>query len=299
VSVVDHRSALIRDCLRSLMRSRTPSLDVFVVENLPPEEPTRLEAEFPRITMIRNVTPLGFSANHNQAISRGSAAYHLVLNDDTIIPEGVVAGLVAFAEKHPRAGVISPRLVDRDGNERERPTRFPSIWTEVWRSLPWEWVPGALRGYYPAARHRQAFQPDRVTGACVLLRRAALRDVGPFDPAFFMYYEEPDLCRRMHAAGWEVWYVPDVQVTHVGAQTVDRHMTTEWSQTHYYASRLRYFRKHHGPAAAAAMRASVLVIDCLRWLKWFFVWRMSPSHQSFARVRLASAALRTYVDPTS
>src|SRR5438128_4598231 len=197
VSVVDHRSTAIGECLRSLARSTSLRLEVYVIENLPAAGPPWSDADFARVTVLRNTVPAGFSENHNKAISLGSAAYHLVLNDDTIIPSGALDALVAFADAHPRAGVVSPRLVDAAGQEREQPTRFPTIWTELWRSVPWAWVPGAFRGLYPLSRLGQSFQPDRVTGAFVLLRRAALERTGAFDPAFVMYYEEPDLCRRI------------------------------------------------------------------------------------------------------
>jgi len=298
VSVVDHKSGpMIVDCLGSLFRSTSLPLEVFVVQNLPGDT-VSLTATFPQVTTIRNSVPLGFSANHNQAIALGVAPYHLVLNDDTIIPEGVLDGLVAFADAHPRAGIIAPELVDLAGEvvPCERPARFPTLLSEVSRSIPPRWLPDGFRGYYPASVRSQPFQPDWVSGACLLLRRTALRDSGPLDAGYFLYYEEPDLCHRMRRAGWEVWYVPDVQVVHLSGQTVKRHMPREWNQTQFYFSRVRYFRQHHGLVTATLMRAGVLFVDAWRWMKWLVMWRFSRSDESYVRLRLATAALRRAID---
>jgi N-acetylglucosaminyl-diphospho-decaprenol L-rhamnosyltransferase len=294
VSIVDHKSGdLIFECLRSLFGSTSLALEVIVIQNVSGERSRA--AEFPEVELICNEQVQGFATNHNKAIERGRGRYHLVLNDDTIIQTHAIDRLVTFADAHSTAGAIGPRLIGPDGDEAP-PSRFPSAARELAHAVPLGVWPGSLRLSYGPEERRRAFQPDWISGACMLLRRRALERVGLFDTAFFMYYEDVDLCFRFRTSGWQIWYLPDAQVVHLVGRTTGRHTTRAWTQGQKYSSRLRYFGKHCGRAQTAALRAGMILLDALKCLKWHLLWRIDPSPERHARWQLARLALGAYLD---
>ncbi|MFN8424389.1 MAG: glycosyltransferase family 2 protein, partial [Anaerolineae bacterium] len=113
----------------------------------------------------------------------------------------------------------------------------------------------ALNGRYPRRRYDQGrpFAVDTVLGACMLVRGAALRAVGPLDEGFFMYCEEIDWCRRFRRAGWHVLCAPAAVVLHHGGASSGQFRSAAF--VHLWRSRLRYFAKHLRPAHAALVRA--------------------------------------------
>jgi GT2 family glycosyltransferase len=94
---------------------------------------------------------------------------------------------------------------------------------------------------------------DWLSGACLLGRTAALREVGGFDPLFFMYFEEVDLCRRLAARGWQTWYEPAAVVTHYHSQSADQDVSAR--DRHYYRSKYRYACRYLGPTTARLLSA--------------------------------------------
>jgi N-acetylglucosaminyl-diphospho-decaprenol L-rhamnosyltransferase len=197
--------------------------------------------------LLVNERPLGFAANANQGIDATTVPFVVVANPDTEPRPDAVELLRAFAEAHPRAGVVGPQLLFPDGRWQPSRRRFPTVRGTLVRRTP-------LRAIFrPEKRQRDHYlledrpaEPapaDWMLAAFLLLRREMLDELGGFDPGFRLYGEDIDLCYRAAKAGWERWYVPQAIVTHVHAAVTDRRFFTRRTLWHWRGI-ARFVRKH-------------------------------------------------------
>lgn len=216
--------------------------------------------QYPDVRLIESASNLGYAAGNNRAAAKARGEYLLLLNPDTVVERDALGGLLAFMEERPQAGACSPRLNLPDGSPQ------PFTFGEDPR-------PGYLlrRGWNRLVHQRPLHdwnlaiptEMEWVSGACMLVRRAAWEEVGGFDEGFFMYFEDNDLCLRMRRAGWQVWYNPTVAITHVGGQSAQHYAA---SGRAYVQSLLYFYRKHYGRVPAAGLRLGVLGYRGLSWL---------------------------------
>lgn len=246
--------ALTTACLASLpAAAATTTWDAWVIDNASSDDSVEvIRRDHPHVHVIANAGNVGFAAANNQGIRACSGRYVLLLNSDTVMAPGSLDALVSFADAHPTAGVVGPRLVNPDGSFQSGPTPFPSLWTEllsvtgIGRRLTYRGYPSRRPA---AARHAQP--TDYVVGACMLARREAIDAVGVLDESYFMYSEEPDWCWRMRQAGWSTWYTADAVVTHFGGQSTSQ--VREAMLVALYRSKVRFFRLHRGPVPAVLL----------------------------------------------
>jgi GT2 family glycosyltransferase len=176
-----------------------------------------------------------------------------------------VEELVRFAEAHPDAAVVGPRLRNPDGSLQRSARAFPTLWR-----LSTEYL--FLRKLAPRSRtfndfyeggfeHDEPREVDWLFGACLLVRRDAADQVGLFDEDFFMFSEETDWCYRFRQAGWSVWFYPGAEVVHVGGASHGGRLFAENVRGH-----LRFLAKHRGTREAERARRLLLVGVRLRLL---------------------------------
>ncbi len=233
-----------------------PGVEVWVVDNASTDGSAAMVAErHPWVQLDGLDENAGFTAANNRVLERWAAApdrcpdWVLLLNPDTELRPGALAALVSALAAAPDVAVAGPRLVYPDGRFQHGAFRFPGI-VQTWLDLfpVNRLVDSTLNGRYPRrvyARGRP-FAVDFVLGACMLVRGAALRAVGPLDPGYFMYCEEIDWCRRFRAAGWRILCVPAAElIHHAGASTSQRRGL---ANAELWRSRRRYFRIHGSPA---------------------------------------------------
>ncbi len=274
---------------------RTPHLgretvEVIVVDNASSDgSPEMVRSCFPWVQLIENEDNLGFAAANNQAIRHSCAfpergvrsKYVVLLNSDTEVRPGALEILLAFMEAHPDAGAAGARLLNTDGSLQ--PSCHPMLTPgrEFWRLLFLDrlWP----RATYPMHRW-DAEAPRRVEvikGACLLLRRQALDQVGLLDEEYFMYTEEVDLCYRLAQAGWALWWVPRAEVIHHDGQS-SRQMA-ERMYVQLYRSKIQFYHKVGGQSRATRFR---LLLQVAYWPR-FLVARVgaffSPSLVGRAR----------------
>jgi N-acetylglucosaminyl-diphospho-decaprenol L-rhamnosyltransferase len=215
-----------------------PQVDELVVVANPPAPETDAR-------LIVNERPLGFAANANKGIAATSAPLVVVANPDTEPDAGAVAALQAFADAHPRAGVMGPKLTFPDGSLQSSRRRFPTVSGTLVRRTPLRrLLAGTQRAHYgldeePAG----AVQADWLLGAFLFLRRDMLDELGGFDERFRLYGEDIDLAYRAAKAGWERWYVPEAIVRHEHAAVTDRRFLTRRTLWHWRGM-ARFVRKH-------------------------------------------------------
>jgi N-acetylglucosaminyl-diphospho-decaprenol L-rhamnosyltransferase len=211
-----------------------------------------VERRFPEATILRRENR-GYGAGLNAGLAAASGDFFLLLNSDAWAHEEAVDRLAAFAEAHPRAALVGPRARNPDGSLQRTVRGFPTLWrltTEYFFLRKLAPRSRLLNAFYAGGfAHDQALPADWVMGFAMLVRREAVEQLGGFDEDFFMFSEETDFCRRCWDAGWEVWFTPDAEFTHVGAATHGGRMFGENVRAH-----LRFLAKHRGERYAERAR---------------------------------------------
>jgi N-acetylglucosaminyl-diphospho-decaprenol L-rhamnosyltransferase len=234
-------------CVRSLHETGYKDFEVVIVDNDRPEPP---ELPFPA-RLIRNPENLGFAKACNQGISASRGEIVVLINPDTVIERDFFERLEGFFEENPGVGIAGPRILDSEGELQLSARREINALSGLLgrTSLLTRLFPKSslVKSQFPAVTDQTHPCPvDWVSGACMVIRRDTLRDVGSLDERFFMYFEDADLCRRARAAGWLVYYLPHVEIIHqTGASSRSRPKAI-WL---LHKSAFLYHRKHgaHGP----------------------------------------------------
>jgi hypothetical protein len=210
----------LRRCLASLHEHPPPAAwEAVVVDNASPGGGLEaLQRDFPAVRWLVNSENLGYARGCNQGLAAVSADYHLLLNPDIVVLPGALAELLDFADRHPRAGIIGPQLLNEDGSVQDSCRRFYTFRTLLLRRT----VLGKLFPDSQTVRrhlmrdfdHASPRPVDWVLGGCLLVRREALARCGAMDERFFLYFEDVDWCYRMWQAGFEVVYTPQARFVH-------------------------------------------------------------------------------------
>lgn len=258
---------LLRQCLQSVTCGGRLTAEIIVVDNASSDgSPDMVRAEFPSVRLIANATNRGYTGGNNDGIAAAAGRYVMILNPDAHVRGDALTAMVAYANAHPDVGALGPQLLNPDGSVQSSRRRFPTMMTALFESTWLQPVAprGVLRRYYMLDRTDDETQEvDWVMGACIMVRREVIQQVGGLDEDFFMYSEELDWCRRIRQAGWKIVYLPIAQVVHYMGQSSDQVV----AQRHIYfqTSKVRYFRKHHGRLAAGVLRVVLLAM---------YVWQL-------------------------
>jgi N-acetylglucosaminyl-diphospho-decaprenol L-rhamnosyltransferase len=228
----------------------------------------------------------GVGAGWNRGLAETTAAWVLLLNADAWVLGDGVARLVEFGESRPEAALVGPKLLNPDGTLQRSARGFPTPWrlaTEFFFLRKLAPRSRALNAFYAANwDHDEAREVEWLSGAAMLVRRAAVDEVGGLDEGFFMFNEESDWQFRMRTAGWRVLFFPGAEFVHVAGGATRR----EWGRMFaaQVRSHVRFVRKHQGGAAAALTRVLLLVALVLRGLA--FRGERGRSYRSAARALL-------------
>lgn len=274
---------LLAQCLESVshdIRALCPlRVETLVVDNASTDGSAQMVREqFPWVQLIENQTNVGFAPANNQAIRRSRGRYVLLLNPDTDVKPGALVALVRFLDGHLGAGAAGARLLNPDSTLQISCYPAPTLSREFWYLFH-------LDVLLPYATYRMASWDletpravDVLQGACLIIRREVLDQVGLLDENYFIYSEEVDLCYRMEQAGWRLYWVPQAQVVHYGGQST--HQAAAEMFLRLYQGKLLYFRKHHGRLAGQVYKLILVVAALTRLLISPLVWLESqPQRQ--------------------
>jgi GT2 family glycosyltransferase len=240
-------------CLSSLY-AKTAGLrfEVLVVDNASEDGSADAVAErFPRVTLLRLPQNVGFARANNLAARHARGDHLLLLNSDTVVLDGAVTRMVAFARAHPEAGIVGGRTLYGDGSLNPtscfgQPTIWSAACTATGLSLLFRgsrWLnPEALGDWPRDTVHRVGV----VTGCFLLIGRPLWDELGGFDERFFMYSEDTDLCLRASRLGRPCMHNPDATIIHYGGKS---EKTRADKMAKVLAARTQLFAKHRGPAA--------------------------------------------------
>jgi GT2 family glycosyltransferase len=237
---------VIAECLESL---RVP---VVVVDNASEDGTAAFVRErFPEVRVLELERNVGFGAAANAGVDAVDSEFVLVLNPDARPLGDGLSSLHACAEANPRAAIAVPALVDEAGEPQPSRIGYPT----------WRWTGSPAVTSFPGRRLENGDQGFAV-GAALLFRREAFRSVGGFDPGYFLFYEEVDLCLRLEQAGWAIVSCPAATFSHAGGASTKR----DWAASYrrQLAGHLRFIRKHHGVAAAERSRRILIAAVALR-----------------------------------
>jgi hypothetical protein len=204
----------------------------------------RVRGQFPDVRLVEQENA-GLAAGWNRGIAETSSRYVLLLNADAWLVGDALARLVTVADARPRAAVVAPRLLNPDGTLQRSVRGYPTLWrlaTEYFFLRKLAPRSELLNGFYAGGfGHDVEREADFVMGACMLVRRAAIDDVGLLDEDFFLFSEETDWCYRFVQAGWVVLFTPSAECVHVGGATHGGRLFRENVRGH-----LRFLAKHRG-----------------------------------------------------
>jgi GT2 family glycosyltransferase len=260
---------LLERCLQSItVRVRGLRYEVVVVDNASADGSAEMVAErFGDAILVRNATNRGFAAAVNQGIAASTGRHVLLLNSDATLVEESAQKMVAHLDNHPQTGAIGGMLLNADGGFQGSYAEFPTLITETLLLTGLSrWL---LPPTFPSRSADESQEPrnvDWVCGAFLMLRRAALDDIGSLDERYFMYAEEVDWCYRARQAGWLVAYLPDARAVHLVAGSYSSNAGRR--RQHMYRSKSLYFQKHKSRIEAAIFHNVVRIASCLKLAAW-------------------------------
>jgi GT2 family glycosyltransferase len=271
-------------CLRTLgVELHGSDAEILLVDNASHDGSVdAVRTAFPHVRVIASATNVGFGAANNLAMKAARGRFFLLLNSDAFPKPGAVAALMQYLETHPKVGAVGPRLLNEDGSMQLSCFRFPTPRQAWFENL---WISSlfpthAVLGNYRRWAHDSERLVDWIGGACMLVRREVVEQVGGFDERFFLYAEETDWQRRMRDGGWEIAFTPLVEVTHLGGASGASTKTE--TNRHFFDSLDRYERKHHGLAGLLSLRGAMIAGCGMRAILWALTWLLRPRRRALA-----------------
>ena len=237
------------NCIRSIISHiKICDVNIIVSDNNSDDGPERIKQAFEDVWLIKNSRNIGFSKANNIAISLCQSPYLIVLNPDTVVMEGFFDNILDFIAKNKKFGIIGPKIYERDQSIQGSARSFPTLLTFLFgRRSP-------LTRLYPNNTITKKnilniqfngdgpLEVDWVSGACMVMRRKIIKELGCFDENFFLYWEDADLCKRVKEAGWCIAYYPGAEIIHFTGKSSDT--IPYFAIYHFHKSCYYLYRKH-------------------------------------------------------
>lgn len=249
IVIVNHnQEGYLKKNLSSLFSSTNKKLKVIVVNNIPHQTTADfIKNKYPKVNLIQNKKIQGFAANCNLGIKRSKNEFILISNTDIEFTPKSIDKLYHFMIKNPKVGIAGPQLRFPNGKLQFSCRRFPNLKTFIVRRTPLRiFLSNSKENKYHLGYdfdHSKTQPVDWLLGACLMIRRKAIEEIGYFDENYFLYVEDIDLCYRAWRGRWEVWYVPESVVLHHYFARSDKKLISLYSWYHF-KSMWHYFWKN-------------------------------------------------------
>jgi GT2 family glycosyltransferase len=222
IMIVHHNTKrLLRQTLKGIFRMRTEvPFEVIVVDNNPDVRIKEMvKEEFPEVNVVVSEKNVGFGSGMNMAIKEARGRHLFVFNPDIVVFDGFLEKLIAYMDNNPLVGMVGPKMLNPDKSFQQSFYRFMDPAVIFYRRVPvlrnMAFAKKALENYLMKdADPTKTQEVDYLLGAALFIRRKALEEVGGFDPGFFVYFEDQDLCRRFWMKNWKVVYYPEASLVH-------------------------------------------------------------------------------------
>jgi O-antigen biosynthesis protein len=243
----------VKEFLLNLLESiriaaKNISTEIFVVDNASDDGSVEsLKEKFPEVKLIVNKINHGFGAANNQALEEAKGKYFLLINPDTIVKKETLVKMIEFFEKNPECGIAGCKVLNPDGTLQLACRRgFPGPWTSFTKVM-------GLGKLFPKSKlfarynltyldENKTYEVDAVSGAFMMMRREVYEKIGGFDPQFFMYGEDLDLCYRSQKGGYKVFYLHETEIIHYKGESTKRSSIDE---TKVFYDAMHLFVKKH------------------------------------------------------
>jgi GT2 family glycosyltransferase len=278
VVIVNFRSAeVVQTCLSHLFGSDWGGeIEAIVVDNSPGDGGAEaIAAAFPQVRLLSAGRNLGFGPANNLGFEHARGEFAIALNPDAYVAPDALRLAIEYLDQHPQVGIVGAQHLSPIGTRHASARMFPTVLDRIF-------VLSGMADRFPRSRlfgrvdngwwdHSGPRAVDWVVGAFLAMRRRDWLLVGGFDPRFFLYSEEWDLCRRFRSAGLETHYLPQVQVVHLSGVSSESLGEEVRSGKQIAIWRLfsdaLYYRKHRGRLGVAAMMGTEAAWTGLRWLR--------------------------------
>lgn len=270
VIATHNRSEMLARCLRSIYDTiRRVAFEVIVVDDASTDGTTgMIQEQFPAVRLIRNPAQASWTVTNNQGIRHSRGDFLLLLNDDTrLLPEALDRA-VDFMRRHPKAGVVTPRILNPDGSVQPTVRQFPNLAAalaqsvDLHRLLPGNWL---TRRYYAVDFDYTITQQAELVGTtCYLLRRDCYAEVGEFDESFPPNFSDPEFNFRVKEAGWEIWVLAEGEIIHYGGATMGLLNLRQLREFH--RGMFKMYRKHYAPRRNPVINGIVYLGIAVRYL---------------------------------
>lgn len=243
----------VKEFILNLLGSLYPALEnisseIIVVDNASEDDSVEsIRKKYPEITLIENKINIGFGAANNLGLEKSSGRFILFLNPDTIVRPNTFSTMIKFFEENSDAGMAGCKILNPDGS-LQLPCRrsFPGPWTSFTKLT-------GLSTLFPKSRlfakynltyldENETYEVDAISGAFMMLRREVYEKIGGFDPIFFMYGEDLDLCYRTQKEGYKVYYVHSTEIIHYKGESTKR---SNIDETNVFYKAMQLFVKKH------------------------------------------------------
>lgn len=255
----------VKQCVKGIYNSNIQvPFEVIVVDNNSQADcADMLRERFPLVKVIISKKNRGYAYGNNLGIRYSKGEYIAIINPDVAVQEGIFEKMIRFLEDHPRAGMVGPKLIYPDKTVQASCRRFPKPLTSIYRRTILSHLPTAkkmLQKYLMEDwDHASQRSVDWLFGACLMIRKKVLDEIGLFDERFFLYFEDCDLCRRFWEKGYEVWYLADVIVVHyhkrLSAKTFGILSLFDKPTRIHIISAIKYFKKYYGKMMPSASQS--------------------------------------------
>jgi GT2 family glycosyltransferase len=285
---------LLRECLRSLeLYKGSLSLQVVVVDNRSSDDSVEMvRREYPRVRLIVNRENVGFARGNNQGFAVATGRYVFILNPDTLLVDGSLERMVEYLDRHPRVGMVGPRLCYPSG-EVQFPCarRFPSLLNfltqDILNLAPVPWIGPRVRSLLYPYSYDETQPVDAICGAAMLVRCEVLNRIHGFSDAYFFGGEDLELSWQVARAGGVVVYLHDAKVVHFGGQS--RSKVPNSIVVDAMMSYAKYYARCRGFLAGIALRSMILTLWVPSRLAFTFALLVSgkvPPQQCLERLKI-------------
>jgi N-acetylglucosaminyl-diphospho-decaprenol L-rhamnosyltransferase len=256
----------------NMLRTIPDGIPIIVVDNASTDDTLEIvRSVAPQAKLILNEVGLGYGNGMNCGLLEVETEFSFLVNPDSLLTDQVFIALIQAADAFPNAGLLGPTLLNPDGSlELSHDVQLLD------------------RKAFGKRTHETAPEgpicTEFLSGASVLLRMAAGRKIGFFDPELFLYYEDDEMCMRLRKAGYEVILVPDAVVTHIGGGSVRPNPAYYWEKFWHMAwSRLYFEKKHRGTAEARKLAANRMCKYAFKSIGNLLIWNRTKYWRDAAR----------------